>query len=89
MNIWRADRGVVCLHVFHNSLPAEAYTREATMITALGIWNLTNIRKGILYGTARSWTDEQKRLFGMYLLHRCLKIYMNEGAKELFHNDFE
>lgn len=89
VDIWKDNRGVVCLHVFHNSVPAEAYTREAAMIKALGLWNLTNVKQGVFYGTSRKWSDEQKRLFGMFLLYRCMKILVNEGEKELFPTDFE
>ncbi|KAG8223000.1 hypothetical protein J437_LFUL000708 [Ladona fulva] len=36
LEIWSDNAGVVCLHVFQNSIPAEAFTREAAMIDALG-----------------------------------------------------
>ncbi len=36
LDIWEADRGVVCLQVFCNSFQAEAHTREAAMIDAIG-----------------------------------------------------
>lgn len=38
LNIWAGDEGVICLHLFHSTIPAEAYTREAAMIEAIG-WN--------------------------------------------------
>lgn len=88
VDIWNNNRGVVCLHAFHNSTPPESYTREAAMIKALGLWNLTNAKQGVFYGKARRWSDEQKRTYGMYLLYRCMKIYLNEGEKELFAFDF-
>lgn len=34
--IWAADLGVVSLHVFQNTIPVEAWTREAALISALG-----------------------------------------------------
>lgn len=88
IDIWHDNRGVICLHVFHNSVPAEAYTREAAMIKALGLWNLTNVKTGCFHGTAKKWPDEQKRTFGLFLLYRCMRIYVNEGEKELFFDDF-
>ena len=36
LNIWQSGYGVVSLHLFHNVIPVEAYTREACMIEALG-----------------------------------------------------
>ena len=36
LNIWQSGYGVISLHVFHNTIPVEAYTREACMIEALG-----------------------------------------------------
>ncbi len=34
--IWKDGLGVVTLHVFQNTVPEEAFTREACMILALG-----------------------------------------------------
>lgn len=43
-DIWHAGLGVVTLHVFQNTIPVEAYTREAAMILALGkISNFTSL----------------------------------------------
>lgn len=89
LDIWKDNRGVVCLHVFHNASPAEAFTREAAMIKALGVWNLTNVKNGKFYGGSMNWSEEKKRLFGMYLLHKCMNILLNEGGKELFPGDFQ
>lgn len=36
LDIWNSGYGVVCLSVFHNAVTAEALTREACMISALG-----------------------------------------------------
>jgi ankyrin repeat and LEM domain-containing protein 1 len=36
LNIWAGDEGVICLHLFHSTIPVEAYTREAAMIDAIG-----------------------------------------------------
>ena len=38
--IWAANLGVVSLHIFQNVMPCEAYTREACMIEALGMYVL-------------------------------------------------
>ena len=44
-SIWKDGLGVVTLHAFQNTIPVEAYTREACMILALGEKNyITNNR---------------------------------------------
>ncbi|KAK4289737.1 hypothetical protein Pmani_037314 [Petrolisthes manimaculis] len=50
--IWSAGYGVVSLHVFHNTIPVEAYTREAAIIESIGVDNLTNSNHGTYYGPA-------------------------------------
>ena len=56
IEIWKENYGVVCLHVFHNIMPSEAYSREACIIEALGMQNLTNLKKGDYYGAATAYT---------------------------------
>ena len=34
--IWEDGVGVVSLHIFQNTIPVEAWTREAAMISAIG-----------------------------------------------------
>ena len=36
LDIWNDSHGVISLHVFQNSLPVEAYCREAAMIESIG-----------------------------------------------------
>jgi len=36
LDIWQSGFGVISLHVFHNIIPVEAYTREACMVEAIG-----------------------------------------------------
>lgn len=56
IEIWKENYGVVCLHIFHNIMPSEAYSREACIIEALGMHNLTNLKKGDYYGAATAYT---------------------------------
>ncbi|CAK9814606.1 Ankyrin repeat and LEM domain-containing protein 1 [Anthophora quadrimaculata] len=84
LNIWNAGYGVVCLHVFQNSIPVEAYTREAAIIDALGIQTLKNCKSGGYYGIAATWNIEEKRNFGRYLLHQALQIFLCEGERQIF-----
>lgn len=88
LDIWKNKMGVVCLHVFHNSIPVESFTREAAMISAIKLRNLKNIKNGEFYGPAVSWTDDEKNLYGTYLLHKCMNIYLLEGEKQISPDDF-
>ncbi|KAF3430080.1 hypothetical protein E2986_07206 [Frieseomelitta varia] len=83
LHIWNAGCGVVCLHVFQNSIPVEAYTREAAIIDALGIQKLKNSKSGDYYGTAKTWNMEEKRNFGRFLLYQALRIFLCEGERQI------
>lgn len=87
IDIWRAQRGVICLHVFHNIMPAEAFTREAAIIDALGIQNLTNLKRGDYYGKALSWPMKRRKQLGILLLYKALLIYLAEGETQLLPSD--
>ncbi|VEN39981.1 unnamed protein product [Callosobruchus maculatus] len=87
LDIWRDGLGVVCLHIFQNTIPVEAYTREAAMISALKLDNLTNMKAGEFYGTASTWTQKQKRLLGVFLLHKAKDIFLSEGERQLYPQD--
>ncbi|XP_029155929.1 uncharacterized protein LOC114928762 isoform X2 [Nylanderia fulva] len=84
LDIWNSDHGVICLHVFQNVIPVEAYTREAAMIDAIGREHLGNCKSGEYYGIAATWSMQQKRKFGRYLLYKALQIFMQEGERQLF-----
>lgn len=75
--------GVVSLHIFQSVIPCEAYTREAAMIDAIGIHNLTNVKKGNYYGTAKNWKDEYKRKLGAILLKKACAIFLAEGERQI------
>ncbi|KYQ51077.1 Ankyrin repeat and LEM domain-containing protein 1 [Trachymyrmex zeteki] len=84
LDIWDNDCGVICLHVFQNIIPVEAYTREAAMIDAIGKEYLGNSKGGEYYGIAATWSMQQKQKFGRYLLYKALQIFMHEGESQLF-----
>lgn len=88
VDIWKENYGVVCLHIFHNIIPAEAFTREAAIIDTLGIHNLTNLKKGEYYGASTCFTMRQKRQMGVALLYRALNIYLAEGESQMKPTDF-
>ena len=81
--IWRSGAGVAVLSVFHHRPGSEALTREAAMIDALGLRNLTNVRRGDYYGPAQRWPVERRRSLGVALLHRAWRIYGAEGETQL------
>lgn len=83
LDIWKDGVGVVCLHIFQNVIPAEAYTREAAMIEVLGLKNLKNIKTGNYYGIASTWSLKEKKSLGLYLLYRAMLIFLNEGERQL------
>lgn len=88
IDIWKDNHGVVCLLIFNNIMPAEAFTREASLIDTLGIHNLTNLKKGEYYGASTCYTMRQKRQMGIALLFRALHMYLAEGESQLKPSDF-
>lgn len=89
IEIWRANKGVICLPVFHNITPIEAYTREAAMIDCLGVENLTNIKRGDYYGISKSWTMRDRKRLGVLLLYKAMQVFMVEGESQLRPNDIK
>lgn len=87
VEIWNSKKGVVCLHVFHNIIPSEAYTREAAIIETLTLSHLTNLKRGDYYGIAQSWTMRKRKFLGIGLLHRAMQIFLAEGESQLMPND--
>lgn len=83
IDIWKSQMGVVCLHIFNNIMPVEAYTREAAIIESMGIETLTNLKKGDFYGVSRNFSMRQKRQMGIGLLYRAMNIYLHEGESQL------
>ncbi|XP_055533867.1 uncharacterized protein LOC129723579 [Wyeomyia smithii] len=87
IDIWRAQRGVICLHVFHSIMPAEAYTREAAIIDAFGVQNLTNLKRGDYYGKALSWPMKRRKQLGILLLYKAMLMFLAEGETQLLPSD--
>uniref|UniRef100_A0A452F807 Ankyrin repeat and LEM domain containing 1 n=1 Tax=Capra hircus TaxID=9925 RepID=A0A452F807_CAPHI len=83
LDIWATGRGVVSLHCFQHVVPAEAYTREACLVDALGIQMLTNQKQGHCYGVVADWPPTRRRRLGVHLLHRALLVFVAEGEREL------
>lgn len=83
LSVWKDNFGVVSLHCFQNVIPSEAYTREAAMIDAIGIHNLTNVKKGNYYGEAKEWSLKHKCQVGTLLLRNACEIFLAEGERQL------
>ena len=96
LDIWADGHGVVSLHVFQNSLPVEAYCREAALIDAVGLANagggglanaggggLANAKRGDYYGVCTGWSDADKRLWGAHLIHKAFQIFLHEGERQI------
>lgn len=83
LEIWRANLGVVVLQVFSNTIAVEGFTREAAMIEAAGLDNLTNSRPGDWYGPAATWDISKKQQLGVFLLFKAFKIFLQEGERQI------
>ncbi|XP_072943052.1 uncharacterized protein [Epargyreus clarus] len=89
LDIWKDKVGVICLHIFQNVIPAEAYTYEAAMIDVLGVHNLKNLKCGNYYGIAASWPLKERRMLGLYLLYKAMLIFLSEGERQLRPDDID
>ncbi|XP_053906453.1 ankyrin repeat and LEM domain-containing protein 1 isoform X2 [Cuculus canorus] len=89
LEIWASGQGVISVHCFQNTIPAEAYTRESCLVEALGLWAITNQRKGNCYGAVASWPAEQRRRLGVHMLHRVMRIFLAEGERQLRPSDIQ
>ncbi|XP_065604889.1 ankyrin repeat and LEM domain-containing protein 1, partial [Cyrtonyx montezumae] len=83
LEIWASGLGVISLHCFQSSVPAEAYTREGCLLEALGLRAVTNQRKGNCYGVVASWDPARRRRMGVHMLHRAMRILLAEGERQL------
>lgn len=87
LDIWHENKGIVVLHVFQNTIPVEAYTREAVMIDALGTKQLCNYKNGQYYDVITTWPAKEKIKLGRYLLFKTMKIFLLEGERQIFPAD--
>ncbi|XP_053707749.1 ankyrin repeat and LEM domain-containing protein 1 isoform X1 [Synchiropus splendidus] len=83
LQVWGANQGVISLHCFQNVIPVEAYTREASMVEAIGLKMLTNQKRGDFYGVVSNWQAKRKRQLGVHLLYRAMQIFLAEGERQL------
>ncbi|XP_025076583.1 ankyrin repeat and LEM domain-containing protein 1-like isoform X2 [Pomacea canaliculata] len=87
-DVWASDRGIIMLYCFQNLIHDEACAREACMINAIGLQQLTNQIQGS-YSIMETKTREQKCEMGAYLLYKAYKMFLLEGEKEISCNDMK
>lgn len=83
LDIWNDGYGVISIHVFQNSLPVEAFCREAAMIEAIGLSTITNVKRGDFYGICTSWSNSDKRRWGCLLLYKAFHILLHDGERQI------
>jgi hypothetical protein len=85
LEIWKSGLGVVIVSLFHHSSEREANVNEACMIDAIGLVELSNLKKGSYGGTiATKWSQKTKNQFGSFLLHKCFCAFA-VGDHKPFH----
>ena len=52
-------------------------------VSFLGLFRLTNVKKGDYYGIAATWSAKKKRQMGAYLLKKAFNIFINEGEHQI------
>jgi len=87
LQLWDRGDGVISLHISLNIHSAEALVREGAMIEAIGIDNLTNVRRGNFRGLPNVWTRRQIEEFGAMLLRKAHVIFRNERCRPVFEGD--
>ncbi|XP_028408173.1 ankyrin repeat and LEM domain-containing protein 1-like [Dendronephthya gigantea] len=87
IEIWKAGLGVISLHLFQSAIPVEAFTREACMVEALGLSQLTNKKKGEYYGLCGRLDMSKKRKLGIFFLHKAFQIFLQEGERQIRKED--
>ena len=86
-NIWEKGAKVVTHHFFPWCISDEALTREALMIEALGLENLSNKVRGKSYGMVAGWDAKRRRKLGVFLLYKAFQLYLIEGEHQLRRRD--
>ncbi|KAK5984258.1 hypothetical protein GCK32_005096 [Trichostrongylus colubriformis] len=83
-SIWANGRGVVCLQISQSVSDEEAFVREAALIEAIKLENLTNVKRGEWRGKSKSWTPAMRAEFGTYQLLRAMGVLKMEGIRPIF-----
>ncbi|VDM81803.1 unnamed protein product [Strongylus vulgaris] len=82
-SIWGSGNGVLCLQINHSVSNDEAFVREAALIEAIRLENLTNVKGGEWRGGSKMWTMPMRAQFGTYQLQRALGVLKMEGLRPI------
>lgn len=74
---------MVCVQAFHNLVLKEAHIREAAMIDAIGLDQLTNLKRGTYYDSTVQWKSSDRIKLGCYLLYRAMHVFLADGERQL------
>ena len=73
---WKNGGGVMCVQLESDATSQEAHCREAAMISALGLNNVTNKISGAAYGDMKNWSKEKLTNFGEMILFVTFKNFI-------------
>lgn len=62
-------------------------TREAAIIDAIGVENLSNMKRGDYYGISKVWTMRERKQLGVSLLFKSMQVMLAEGESQLRPHD--
>lgn len=89
LKIWKSGMGVIIVSVFHHSSEREANVNEACMIDAIGLVELSNLKKGSYAGTiASGWSQKTKNQMGSLLLYKSFCTFVVSDSKQFYPHDF-
>ncbi|KAF7268347.1 hypothetical protein GWI33_018500 [Rhynchophorus ferrugineus] len=73
---WENGASIIYLCMYPKVIPEEAFSREAAMISALTVNNLTNQINSTFYGIG--WSQKSKEKLGVYLLHQAMNLFFDQ-----------
>ncbi|OQV12271.1 putative Ankyrin repeat and LEM domain-containing protein 1 [Hypsibius exemplaris] len=83
-SIWENAYGIVSLNLFDHRSDEEASSREALMIEALGLTQLTNERHATAHETIKKWSGSRRRLLGSAFLVHAFQSLLHAGEQQIF-----
>uniref|UniRef100_A0A0N5B832 GIY-YIG domain-containing protein n=1 Tax=Strongyloides papillosus TaxID=174720 RepID=A0A0N5B832_STREA len=86
--LWENGMGVISLQINQNVVEAEALSREAAIIEAININNLTNKKKGEYHGGTGKWSVREKELLGCICLKKAFHMFQIDEPRPIFETDF-
>ncbi|KAL5270992.1 hypothetical protein ACHWQZ_G001591 [Mnemiopsis leidyi] len=86
--VWNAGYGVVSLSLQPAGLSQEdTLTRQALIVSALGLQNVTNARGGVLHPPFNSLSSDEVAELGVVILFRAMLRYLSAGEKQWFKHE--